>query len=193
MYGIKVWISLSVSESGVEPDSRWYDLNAGSYYIYSVRGGKISVDNEKNIVSHEEFKETLMVRILIKEYRSDERSSIKGHDKGGRFEKGNRCSEKLHISDEELYLLYKVCGNQAVVAERLGVCRQTVWRRIKRFEPKLDWFKRVYGGRKSVTSEEAARHDPVDKKLSREEDDTPENCNVRFIEDSHEDELPFGW
>ena len=142
MYGIKLFIR-QYGCDGVLQLPKWVKLEAYSYHIYLVSGGGISIDNTENTVPHAVFKKTLIERIVAKAYSDG--SSNEGRKADGTFGQGNKCAEKLHINNEELYLLYMVCGNQVLVAEKLGICRQTVGRRLKKCDGILDGVKEEYG------------------------------------------------
>lgn len=126
MYGIYV---VSRLLNACRPlDVKTYD----SYLSILVSFGyEIAIDREDNVVTHDVFKKILTERIIQKAYGDCDRRECKAD---GKFRKGNRCAERIHIEDEEVYLLYMVYGSKAVTAEKLGVCRQTVYRRIKNYE-----------------------------------------------------------
>lgn len=62
------------------------------------------------------------------------RGTLRGRYEKGRFDEGNRNAEKFTSVEEEIYLLYLLCDNMQEVAELLGVCRQTVSKKIKQYK-----------------------------------------------------------
>ncbi len=66
-------------------------------------------------------------------------SFFNGRFPTGRFCRGNACAEKLLPNDEDIYLLYLICGNMQEIADLLGVCRQTVAKRIKQYKLKMNF------------------------------------------------------
>lgn len=198
MYGIRLFIS-SYDYNDNLTDPKWVDFDVETYYIYLVSGGSISVDSTENIVSHAVFKQTAIERIVAKAYSDG--SSNEGRKADGTFGWGNKCAEKLHITNRELYLLHMLCGSQTVVAEKLGICRQTVGRRLKRCDGILDRVKTVYGVTRWTDPSKMlwdTLHDDV--VFSRKIEDTTSNVvfidepedttsNVVFVDEPNEDEL----
>lgn len=60
-----------------------------------------------------------------------------GRTDNGRFLERNISSNKFYISEEEVYLLYMLCGTMEKAAEALGVCRQTVSKNVNQYKKRL--------------------------------------------------------
>lgn len=199
MYNIKLFISLyDYNDNLTAP--KWVDFDVETYYVYLVNGGSISVDSTENIVSHAVFKKTAIERIVAKAYSDG--NSNEGRKADGTFGRWNSCAEKFHIKRREFYLLYMLCGSQVVVAEKLGVCRQTVGRRLKRCDGILDEVKAIYGVTRWTDPNKMlwdTLHDDV--VFSRKPEDTTSNVvfvdepedttsNVVFVDEPDEYALP---
>ncbi len=65
------------------------------------------------------------------EFRNFEKHCFQGRDEKGRYSLGNSKARKLNIKDEDMYLLYLLSDSMKELADLLGVCRQTVSKRIK--------------------------------------------------------------
>ena len=122
--------------------------------IYIVQGGifaeELTIDNVANCkvadislqdgqgrdISITDVKSRLATRIKETATREKElaRGTLRGRYEKGRFDEGNRNAEKFTSVEEEIYLLYLLCDNMQEVAELLGVCRQTVSKKIKQYK-----------------------------------------------------------
>lgn len=103
------------------------DLNIENYKKYKSRINTFVYNNkyiDKDTMSKiiadtiiKKSKEKKEILLLNKRY---------GRNEKGRFEKSNIISSRINASDEQIYLLYLMCGTMEKTANMLGISRQTV-------------------------------------------------------------------
>lgn len=78
------------------------------------------------------------IKKIDKEFRNAaEADGDIGRKNNGRFMERNISSNKFVISEEEVYLLYVLCGTMMKAAETLGVCRQTISKNVNQYKKRL--------------------------------------------------------
>lgn len=115
------------------------EITAGNIVDYKVKDMKF-FDRMGKRISRDEAVTLLTdyIKKMDKEYCRELGTEENGRERNGRFGKGNISANKLIISMEEVYLLYRLCGTMEKAASALGVCRQTISKSVKRYKSYLD-------------------------------------------------------
>lgn len=119
----------------VEDDMFAEELTVQAYI--RLKDGRYSfTDGKDRKLSVGEVKDKLRLSIM-QTWEQNKRNIV--YNQGGRFINGrfgydNICAKAPIPVNDELYLLYLICGSMNEVADLLGVCRQTVSKRIKQYK-----------------------------------------------------------
>lgn len=98
-------------------------------------------DRQGKLISRDEAVALLTdyIKKMDEEFHREIETEENGRERNGRFGKGNINANKLVVSMEEVYLLYRLCGTMEKAAGALGVCRQTISKSVKWYK---DYLKR---------------------------------------------------
>ena len=115
------------------------EITAENIADYKVKDMKF-FDKKGKCISRDEAVTLLTdyIKKMDKEYCRELGTEENGRERNGRFGKGNISANKLLISREEVYLLYRLCGTMEKTASALGVCRQTISKSVNWYKSYLD-------------------------------------------------------
>ena len=115
------------------------EITAENIADYKVKDIKF-FDKQGNCISKDEAVILLTdyIKKMDEEFRMELEMEDNGRERNGRFLKGNTNANKLVISMEEVYLLYRLCGTMEKTASALGVCRQTISKSVNWYKCYLD-------------------------------------------------------
>ena len=115
------------------------DITAENIANYKLKDMKF-FDRQGERIGKEEAVVLLAnyIKKMDEEFRKELETEDNRRESNGRFLKGNVSANKLIISMEEVYLLYRLCGTMEKTANALGVCRQTISKSIKQYKEYLD-------------------------------------------------------
>ena len=108
--------------------------------MFRVRWHNRTIDKEGKHITRNEAIVLLAdyIKKSNKEFRKGaEADGNIGRKDNGRFCERNISSNKFYISEEEVYLLYVLCGTMEKAAETLGVCRQTVSKNVNQYKKRF--------------------------------------------------------
>ena len=115
------------------------DITVGNITRYNVKKIKFINKDGKYISRNDAI---LLLADYIKKMDKEFRKTAEadgdiGRKDNGRFSERNISSNKFLISEEEVYLLYVLCGTMEKTAEALDVCRQTISKNVNQYKKRL--------------------------------------------------------
>ena len=123
----------------IEDDLFVEEITAENIADYKVKDMRFFDKQGKRISKNEAvILLTDYIKKIDKEFQRQLETQDNCRERNGRFLKGNTSANKLLISREEVYLLYRLCGTMEKTASALGVCRQTISKSVKWYKSYLD-------------------------------------------------------
>lgn len=130
-YGFRIEVS--------EDDLFSEEITAENIADYKVKDMKFFDKQGKRISRNEAIVLlTDYIKRTDEEFRRELETQDNCRERNGRFLKGNTNANKLIVSMEEVYLLYRLCGTMEKAASALGVCRQTISKSVKWYKSYLE-------------------------------------------------------
>ena len=123
----------------IEDDLFVEEITAENIADYKVKDMRFFDKQGKRISKNEAvILLTDYIKKIDKEFQRQLETQDNCRERNGRFLKGNTSANKLLISREEVYLLYRLCGTMEKTASALGVCRQTISKSVNWYKSYLD-------------------------------------------------------